>query len=253
MADIIHLYPKTSCWIGNCQQEYPVTNTPGNIIKTNLSVENCTVSPYYDCYYSAELKQRPQPYVSSPENAPTNWYQLNPQVYTSKLSPDFRELKCDTPNYCSSPVYTSLDPRLFDSPRANSLGLDRPPANGDVRLKDVYNEEYTDYGIGFTPYNQIKDGQITYYVDKTIAGPFYKPVFSEPAKEVLSLYKDPMGAMKPNANRIPLINTENPTVTTPVQYPYCLSFLQDTQSHREDLMSYQQRKHNQEKWTVRWE
>ena len=61
-----------------------------------------------------------------------------------------------------------------------------------------------------------------------------------------------MSSMKPEYNRIPLINTENPTTTDRKSFPYGLSYLQDTQSFREDLMSYQQRKNNQEKWSARW-
>jgi hypothetical protein len=61
-----------------------------------------------------------------------------------------------------------------------------------------------------------------------------------------------MGAMKPEYNRNPIVNTYNPTVTTAKSYPYCLSYIQDSQSFREDIMALQQRKNNQEKWTARW-
>jgi hypothetical protein len=58
--------------------------------------------------------------------------------------------------------------------------------------------------------------------------------------------------MKPEMNRTPIVNTENPTVSTPESYPYCLSSIQDSQSFREDLIALQQRRHNQEKWSARW-
>lgn len=242
MTDTVYLYPKTSCYLGECKKSYPVSQGP----RTNLSVRGCQVSPYFDCYYSALLKTEVQPQDTQ------GWYDLNPQAYSDKMAQDFNRVACKVAPTCPQPSFISMDPRLFDSPRADYLALDRPPTTGDVRLADVYDPKYENYGRGSMPYEDIRDGDITYYVDKSIQSPFYKPVFSEPAEERLSLFQDPMGAMKPNADRIPLVNVDNPVTTTATSYPYCLSFIQDSQSHREDLMSYQQRKHNQEKWTVRW-
>jgi len=247
MTDSVYLYPKTLCPTGQCGNSYPIPQgKSGSPIQTNLSVENCKVSPYFDCYSKVLLKNQLQPQDTQ------GWYDLNPQAYTDKISPDFNRVACKTASTCPQPSYISMDPRLYDSPRADYLPLDRPPMNGDVRLKDVYNEEWDGYGQGFQPYNQIRDGQITYYIDKSIQSPFFKPVWSEPAEEELILYQDPMGAMKSEANRRPLVNTENPVTATTASYPYCLSFIQDSATQREDLMSYQQRKNNQEKWTVRW-
>jgi hypothetical protein len=194
-----------------------------------------------------ELKREIQP------RDDTGIYDLNPQAYKNKLAKGFDAVKCPCPiESCPPVVYLSHDPRQFDAVRADYMPLDTIPIDGDVRLRNVYNDKYDGYGIGFTPYEQIRDGQIVYYVDKSIQDPFYKPVYSEPAEESTVLFKDPMGAMKPEYNRYPLINTANPTVTTAKNYPYCLSYLQDTQSYREDLMALQQRRHNQEKWSARW-
>lgn len=249
MTDTVYLYPKSSSLLSECKKSYPI---PKNFIKTNLGVENCEVSPYFDCYYKAELKTEIQPRGITPGGPPSKgWDELNPQAYTSKMSPDFQKVPCKKPG-CNDPSYISMDPRLFSSTRADYLILDRPPINGSVKLKNVYNKDLDNYGQGFTPYDQIKDGQIVYYIDNSIAGAFFEPVFSAPAKASLVLFKDPMGSIKPEANRTPLINTENPATTTPVSYPYCLSSIQDSQSQREDLISYQQRKNNEQKWTVRW-
>jgi len=248
--DKIYLYPQTSCSLGYCKKEYPIPQPP--FIKTNLAVENCEQSPYFDCYYRAELKQEQEPRQTPDGKDVSGYTKLNPQTYLNKLATDFNELPCATSKGCSNPNYISMDPRLFSAPRAEYLPLDTVPINGKVKLRDIYSDKYDGYGSGFTPYDKIRDGQIMYYIDDSIAGAFYKPVYSEPATETLSLYKDPMGAMKTVADRTPLINTANPTTTTPVSYPYCLSYIQDTQSFREDLIALQQRKHNQEKWTVRW-
>lgn len=246
MADSVYLYPKSSCPCETCLPSYPIPNGP----KSNLSIRGCEPSPYFDCYDRVEMKREIQP------RDVAGIHDVNPQAYTNKLAEGFDAIKCSSGNPiatgCPQPVYLSRDPRQYDSVRAEYIPLDTIPINGDVRLKDIY--ALSDrYGIGFTPYNQIGDGQIVYYIDNSIANAFYKPVFSEPAEESTVLFRDPMGAMKPEYNRIPLINTSNPTVTTTKKYPYCLSFTQDTQSFREDIMALQQRKNNQEKWSARWD
>lgn len=240
--DNIMLYSKTSCPCENCERQYAIPT--GN--KTNLSVSGCTVSPYFDCYSKVEIKSQIEPTNKK------NLYALNPQAYNNKLAEGFDKVACKTAPTCPEPSYISLDPRLYDSARATYLPLDRPPMSGQVRLKNIYNKKYTDYGIKENPYEKIDDGQITYYIDESIAPAFFNPVWSEPAKAKMVLYQDPMGAIKPEHNREILINKINPVVETPVSYPYCLSFIQDSQTHREDIMAYQQRKNNQEKWSARW-
>lgn len=241
MTDLIHLYPNSSCYTAECKGSYPVPQgTP-----TNMSNRNCEFPEYLDCYYKAEIRKELQPRNEE------GWYALNPQLYTEKQAKDFDMVPCKIGNP-TEPQWISPDPRLFSSTRADYLVLDRPPMTGKVRLADIYDKKWDNYGKTIEPYTDVRDGDITYYIDKSIAPAFYKPVFSEPAEETLNLYKDPMGAYKPEANRTPILNTNNPTTTRAPCYPYCLSSLQDSQSYREDLMALQQRKHNQEKWTVRW-
>jgi hypothetical protein len=234
--DNVLLYPKTSCT--ECRKEYK--------IPPQRQSDVCDVSPYFDCYSKVEIKSQVFPWQNK------QMYALNPQVYTDKLAEGFDKVACKTAPTCPEPSYISLDPRLYDSARATYLPLDRPPMSGQVRLKDIYNKKYTDYGIKENQYGKINDGQITYYIDESIAPAFFEPVWAEPAQATLNLYKDPMGAMKPEHNRQMLVNNINPTVQTPISYPYCLSYIQDSQTQREDLMAYQQRKHNQEKWSARW-
>lgn len=241
MADIVYLYPKSSCPIENCLGSYPAPKGP----RTNLSTNGCDASPYFDCYNRLELKREIQPQEKQ------GMYELNPQAYTNKIAEGFDKVGCPIQG-CPTPSYISMDPRQFDSPRADYITLDRPPIDGDVRLKNVYDKQYDDYGIGFTPYEQIRDGQIVYYVDRSIEDAFYKPVWSEPAQESAQLFVDPMTSFKPEYNRRALVNVDNPTTTTPKSYPYCLSFIQDRVSHSEDLMALQQRKNNQSKWSARW-
>ena len=246
MTDTVYIYPKSSCPCETCLSSYPI---PDQGPKSNLSVRGCQASPYFDCYNRVELRKdiQPQDYKGI--------YDLNPQAYTNKLATGFDAVKCENncpvaPS-CPQPIYLSRDPRQFDAVRAEYMPLDTIPIDGNVKLRNVYTTP-DNYGIGFTPYEQIGDGQIVYYIDKSIENAFYKPVFSEPAEETYNLFQDPMSSMKPEYNRTALMNTANPTVTTAKFYPYCLSYIQDSQSHREDIMALQQRKNNQEKWSARW-
>ena len=246
MNDIIYLYPKSSCPCDTCLSSY---SAPKSGIKSNFSIRGYKPSPYFDCYNRVEIQKEIQPTDKS------GIRQINPQVYTDKLAQGFDAVKCPSgcpvaPG-CPQPIYLSRDPRQFDSMRADYIPLDTIPIDGDVRLKNIYSLS-DDYGKGSMPYEKIGDGQIMYYIDKSIEDAFYKPVFSEQAEESAVLFQDPMGAMKPEYNRNALINTANPTITTTKKYPYCLSYIQDSQSFREDIMSLQQRKYNQEKWSARW-
>lgn len=240
--DNIHLYPKTSCDCGDCKKQYTISKG----IETNLSVRDCKVSKYFDCYNTVEYGTK-----LFPKNK-NGIYEINPQVYNEKLDPSFHKLICNNNQTCPSETYVSADPRQFNSIRATTMRLDRPPINGNVQLSDINKRKWNGYGQGFTPYKYINDGQIVYYWDKSIEDPFFEPVFSTPAKEQAILYRDPMGSMKPEYNRIPLVNTQNPAVTTANYYPDCLSSIQDSQSHREDLMALQMRRRLQEEWMPRW-
>ena len=240
MTDAIYLYPQSSCPTDRCLKRYPI---PGGQ-KSNLAIKGCHPSPYFDCYGSVEIQRR---IIPEDKQGITD---LNPQAYTNKLAKGFDAMKCSDKD--PNTFYLSRDPRQYDAMRAEYIPLDSIPISGAVKLKNIYSAKYEDYGNIRTSYDGIRDGQIVYYNDKSIQDAFYKPVYSEPAEEISGLYKDPMGSMKPEYNRKALVNTENPTTTTAKSYPYCLSYIQDSQSFREDIIALQQRKNNQEKWSARW-
>lgn len=239
MTDKVYLYPKTSCPCDSCSPYKPSTDG----IKSNFGVRGCKESPYFDCNDFVETKRNLVPLEDK------GFTLLNPGVYNDKLAEGFdkKECPCD-----KGPLYVSNDPRQFDAARWDFIPLDGVPINGDVRLKNIYNSNLDIYRDKYNSYENIKDGQILYYTDASIANAFYKPVFSEPAQEISGLFRDPMGAMKPEYNRQPIFNTENPMITRQKNNPYCLSSLGDSQTFREDIMSYQQRKNNQQKWSARW-
>jgi len=241
--DRLNLYPTTSC---PCE-EIPKDMKLPEGARGSLSVRGCSVPEYFNYQDRLLLSQEIQP------REDTGKYELNPQSIMNKLAPDFHQVACCTPG-CPQPSWITWDPRLSSTTRGGDyLPLDTVPTTGRVRLKNMYNDGYTyDHATNFENYENIGDGNITYYIDKEIQDPFYKPVFSEPAKESSVLFVDPMGSVKLECNREALINTENPTVTKAKFYPYCLSSMQDSASFREDLMALQMRKINQERWSNRW-
>jgi ribosomal protein S27E len=243
MTDIIYDYPQSSCKCYNCSED--IQHSPSNGIPTNLSVRNCNVSSYYDCHFRKQFGNNIQP------NPKTGFKLLNPQAMLEKYSPEFQKMKCRDDKNCST-VYASNDPRLIDIPRSQVMPLNLPPIDGSVPLIDVNTSSVlNNYGQGYRTYSDINAGQITYYVDKSIEDPFFKPNFVTSAEMSSAIYKDPMGGMKPQYERFPL-KCNNPINTDNTQHDYCLSWMDDTTSHREDIMARQMRKRNEQRWEPRW-
>ena len=84
------------------------------------------------------------------------------------------------------------------------MPLDRPPLTGDVKLKDVYNKDLKAYGQDYKSYKDIHAGQYQYYVDKQLTDPYYEPVYAIRSNVTKSVFKDPMGAMRPQYDRVPI-------------------------------------------------
>jgi hypothetical protein len=60
-----------------------------------------------------------------------------------------------------------------------------------------------------------------------------------------------MGAIKPHYERVPLKCNDYLTSEKRI-YDHCLSWMDDSTSFREDIMSLQMSKMNEQKWTSRW-
>jgi len=128
---------------------------------------------------------------------------------------------------------TSMDPRLFDSPRSQRLILDVPPwqTQGTQPLTDVYAGPGNRTGY-YPDYESITGGQFYYYNDINNDLPYQTPPYSIPAHVVPQVLIDPMGGQKFYYDRIPLFSKHNN------QFEY--SFDQDQCEYREDLMAKQQ-------------
>lgn len=201
---------------------------------SNILFKNCKIPNFFQHYNTLELNRKIQTDKEYKINI------LNPKQYDNKIAKGFDKIT-------NIPTYTSLDPRLYSVVYSEHLQLDKPPIDGKVKLKDIYNKNIDEYKLSTREYQDLNDGQISYYTDESISQPFYKPIFSENAYQITNVYKDPMDSIKPEYNR-ELIDLENPILRTKNKYKHNLSFLEDTQNQREDIISLQQRKYNQTKW-----
>lgn len=158
-------------------------------------------------------------------------------------SNDFFKFNC-VDNTCLSTVYTSNDPRLVSSAHSGQkLLLDSIPQEGNVNMETI------SYDPGFSTgpkqsYSMIKDGDITYYYDSQLAIPFNSTLFEfNPNRYVIKQnYVDPMGICKPHYSL-----ASNCSVKKCVNLP---SWLRDSQYHREDLLSKQLWKQNQNSFEI---
>ena len=153
---------------------------------------------------------------------------------------EFEKVHCNDDSSCCN-YYISHDPRLLDVKRNILTKLDRPPLEGDVKMKDVYNDEYKRYGNQYKNYIDINTGQIQYYIDNDLKNPFYYPVYDIPSSVIKSNYYDPMTSFKPQYNKSNCIDDYS-----------CLSWINDSSKFREDIISKQQRTHNEQKYESYW-
>jgi hypothetical protein len=233
-------YPQSSTQTYQCDKREYKLPTSGH--PTNLSVYNCEIPDFFECYDSQCLGT-----VIQPDNK-TGFKTLNPKLAQINYDTGFQKIKCAD----DKTVYVSNDPRLIDSARGLVMPLDLPPDDGSIKLDEVYTDpRLKEYGKFYRNYSDINTGQITYYVDKSIEDAFFTPVFATSAYNMKSLYQDPMSAMKPQNDRFHIKDNDHVT-SKKTNYQYNLSWLDDSNEHREDLISKQMRKQNEQKWSARW-
>lgn len=248
--DRVYMYPKSSCNCYDCKSE-PPHFPPKKGVPTNLSVRDCDVSNYYDCYDRRVIDTRKQP-----EQKSGKYQWINPEAYSKSYSKSFAmAVDCRHPqdhcDKCPEPQFGTWDPRTWSATHNQYLTFDRPPLESTPKLKDIYNEELRGYGQGYRTYSDITAGQILYYTDPSREDAYYKPLFSHPVETSTVVYQDPMGAMKPEYPR--QVPFSNPVTDNKCDYgEYCLSWIRDSQMHREDILASQMAKRNQERWMPRW-
>ena len=232
----------------NCNCSYPKDTPDINVgRRSNMSLRDCRVSkPLGGCINEEIFAQA----ISPPDpDGPIQY--LNPEVYQDKYAPNFYAVKQQS---TGDTLYTALDPRLQLNTRGGLIaGLDRPPVQGTFPLKDVYNESLRGYGQDYKGYDDIRAGDIQYWVDDSFESPTFTPVFTQSAEVTGSVYVDPMGGIKPQYYRKPVVMS-NPLTTRGDQMNFApnLSFLTDSTEHREDIMIKQQIPMNQSDYTYRY-
>ena len=249
MNGVEYNYPLSSCSCYDCGKEKQDFNDTGN--PSNMSVRNCEVPKSLQCQTTQFLKE-----TDYPRKPETGYTYLNPSSMTSKYARDFYPVKVGENKQAikggASVQYFTYDPRLYYVPFAQRNTLDNPPISANVKLHEVATDKgLNNYGQKYNGYEDVKAGQIGYYVDKSIQDPYFSPNFSTPAKVYHTLYQDPMSNIKPRYDRVSTRNCEH-LDTTKKNYQGCLSFLQDSMDHREDIMSKQMAKRNQQEYTPRW-
>jgi hypothetical protein len=210
-----------------------------NGIPTNLSVRNCEIPSYFNTYNIIKFKEQNEPRMLN------DYINLNPQAIDSKYDKSFAK---------TNNGYTTNDPRLISAfHNGQHLHLDTPPINGgQVKLADIYTDvNMKNYGQKYTSYADIKAGDINYYIDRSIEDAFIPEIYQNNAQTTGYLWKDPMGSMKPQYDRKPIYNN-NVINTTQNRYNHKLSWLDDSNEYRENLMASQQLKNNQQKYSSRW-
>ena len=234
-------YPKSSCLCYNYDKKDYNTKFPTN-------VENCDASSHYQYDYNKSFSSQIQP------TSKKGYVNLNPQIITNSYDKNFQQINCpnNIEKLCTN-VYVSSDPRLISSSHNGQiLTLDLPPITSEINIDTLNtNSSLNGYGQNYKTYSDINAGQIQYYIDKSIEGAFFEPNFSSNAQMIGTLYKDPMGTIKPQYDRQPLKHN-NPLNTKNTTYTGGLSWIQDSQEHRQDLLALQMRKRNQERWEPRW-
>lgn len=247
MSRTVYDYPQSSCdcnCVGACQP-LPHLNKDGPT--SSLGVRGCDLTPFQHTDRQS-FGTNVQPQFDK-----SGYTYLNPKIEDSSATSDYFPVSCPFNGpACGKVVYGSTDPRLVDVVRSMAITIDRPPTNDAVPLSEVYTREnLRHYGSGYDNYSDINAGQIMYYVDKSIEDPFHDPVFGTQANVSAYIYKDPMGGIKPHYDRKSFTqrdvwNTKN------AQYTGGLSWIDDSNSHREDLLSKQLWQQNQQKWSSRW-
>lgn len=247
MANIVYDYAKSSCNCYNCTNKKYDSSTNGH--PTNMSVRNCDFPRYFECYDNKLFRRDEEPRLQKGQTT------LNPQVFTQKYASDFQKVECPDNRSISCPTsqFASMDPRLVSSAHTGQVQtLNLPPITGEVKLANLLHDPILDnYGQGYKGYSDVNAGQYMYYIDKSLEDPYFTPNFVTSATATGVLYKDPMGAMKPRYNRKPLTD-DDPMGPERSSYEGCLSWMQDSLSYRQDLMSLQMRRRNQERYAPRW-
>lgn len=237
--NIIYNYPKTSVTECNFDGKLNKFGVPTNMSVTNCNFQNTN-------FESIKFRQNLEPALKE------GYINLNPQSRTEKYAKDFYPVSSNIQG-CSQPQYAAFDPRLYSSGENILCPLNLPPITSKIYLdKLMTDKSLNNYGQNYYSYGDINAGQIMYYIERGDEDPFTTPVFAVSSLATGEVYKDPMDSIKPQYIRNP-IKCDN-LIGGPERTDYegSLSFMEDTLNFREDIISKQMAKMNQNSWGLRW-
>jgi hypothetical protein len=177
----------------------------------------------------------------------TNNLCQNSETYTFLNKRGVESSPYFTKSYNCGYKSTRQDSRLVDTSRNVTMNLDVPPIQVayDVKHDNMDGKRIGQgktYGKHYDSYADVNAGQIQYYVDSEIAQPFFSPVYAMQSEVDKTMYIDPMGTKKPQFTK--KFNEKRQEHTN------MLSSIEDTTKHREDIMSLQQRVHNERRYDL---
>ena len=230
-------YPKSSCPCYTCDVNPVATNLDS--FPSGRAVPNCCTPINLECTNTMAIDTVIEP------NIQYGYDYLNPQLAQKSFATDFKKTQCR-----SGTVYFSTDPRLIDPRRGQMIALDRPPYDTDVKLDTIYSN--SNHGCGVYPnYQGVNRGQILYYTDREQKGSYFTPNFTISTNVDRTLFKDPMGSIKPHYARIP-IKDNNPMDVDRKSYNGQLSWISDSLEQRENIMASQMAVRNQSRYQSRY-
>lgn len=248
MTDVIYNYPKSSCECYNCDEdkfEFPKG------VPTNMSVKGCEFSPYYNCYDKKTFKLQKEPKHTNGKLV-LNKGVVGPEKFNKQFH-IIDPTKCHG-SKCNTVTYFNSDTRLMNAANGpERLRLNRPPLDSSVKLSTLTTDKKLDfYGQNYKSYSDVNAGSVMYYMSNDISNSIFSPVFSTEVDVIGQVYKDPMGNMKPEYTRLPKpVNfiKRDPCTSNG---DFGLSWINDSQYHREDIMSKQMSTRNQQRYEPRW-
>ena len=87
---------------------------------------------------------------------------------------------------------------------------------------------------------------------KSIQDVEFEPLFTNNADVKGVIFKDPMGSMKPQYIRTPIIKTNLLDTKNNNYKDVGLSWIRDSHESREDLLSFKMSKYNEQRYEPRW-
>ncbi len=221
----------------------PQSKNPFNTIPSSLAGQTCQSDTCYNQPFFASQHQ-PVKETSTPRIYPLNKMGLRLDATAIPVKTHMNNCKQG---------WIHQNPITFDSPRGIQTVFNAPPLVGSVNVgnvchDEIYTPEFSKYGKGYRNYMDISSGQIIYYMDDATRHPYINPVFSTPAYVNSTLFVDPMGQVKPQYDRVPAVDYS-------WNKPYtdaCDSFSHDQLEFRQDIISRQQRKNNQQRFEYRF-